>query len=180
MKCLEKDRTRRIETANGLARDVERFLNGDPVEACPPSASYRLQKFARKHHRFLTTAVAFLVVLGAATLMSTWQALRAMQAEASTRQTSPGRRKKKRGRKSQMASRARTGFFSGQHSGGDTPRGARRRSGKGLDDPPRHRRGRAEDRRVVPEPAHGRGIDSQDNWADLPVPRRAGAGNFPA
>ena len=38
MKCLEKDRTRRYETANGLARDVERYLHDEPVQACPPSA----------------------------------------------------------------------------------------------------------------------------------------------
>src|SRR5262249_27538005 len=48
MKCLEKSRERRYETANGLARDIRRYLDGDPVEACPPSASYRLRKFASK------------------------------------------------------------------------------------------------------------------------------------
>ena len=51
MKALEKDRTRRYETANGLARDVQRYLDDEPVEACPPSAGYRLRKFARKHRR---------------------------------------------------------------------------------------------------------------------------------
>src|SRR5262249_6910136 len=45
MKALEKDRRRRYETASGLARDVERYLAGDPVEAGPPSAGYRLRKF---------------------------------------------------------------------------------------------------------------------------------------
>src|SRR5262249_37816749 len=49
MKCLEKDRSRRYETANGLARDVQRYLNDEAVEACPPSAGYRVRKFARKH-----------------------------------------------------------------------------------------------------------------------------------
>jgi tRNA A-37 threonylcarbamoyl transferase component Bud32 len=49
MKCLEKQRERRYETANSLARDVQRYLDGDAVEACPPSVSYRLRKFARKH-----------------------------------------------------------------------------------------------------------------------------------
>jgi tetratricopeptide (TPR) repeat protein len=49
MKCLEKDRNRRYETANGLARDVERYLHDEPVQACPPSAGYRLRKFARRH-----------------------------------------------------------------------------------------------------------------------------------
>ena len=47
MKCLEKDRTRRYESASGLARDIERYLADEPVEACPPSVSYRLRKFAR-------------------------------------------------------------------------------------------------------------------------------------
>ncbi len=44
MKCLEKDRTRRYETATALARDVERYLKDEPVEACPPTAGYRLRK----------------------------------------------------------------------------------------------------------------------------------------
>ncbi len=47
MKALEKDRTRRYETASGFARDIERHLEGDPVEAGPPGASYRLRKYAR-------------------------------------------------------------------------------------------------------------------------------------
>ena len=49
MRALEKDRTRRYETAGGFARDIRRYLEGDAVEACPPSAVYRLRKFARKH-----------------------------------------------------------------------------------------------------------------------------------
>ena len=49
MKALEKDRNRRYETANGLAADVERYLNDEPVQACPPSARYRLKKFARRN-----------------------------------------------------------------------------------------------------------------------------------
>jgi serine/threonine protein kinase len=48
MKCLEKDRNRRYETANALAADVQRYLHDEPVQACPPSASYRLRKFARR------------------------------------------------------------------------------------------------------------------------------------
>ena len=51
MKCLEKDRARRYESASGLARDVERYLADEPVEACPPGAGYRLRKFARKYAR---------------------------------------------------------------------------------------------------------------------------------
>jgi hypothetical protein len=49
MKALEKDRTRRYETANGLARDIQRYLADEIVEARPPSPSYRLKKFVRRH-----------------------------------------------------------------------------------------------------------------------------------
>jgi serine/threonine protein kinase len=63
MRCLEKDRTRRYETANGLARDVERYLQDESVEACPPTAAYKLRKFARKNRRLLNTAAAFVVLL---------------------------------------------------------------------------------------------------------------------
>src|SRR5262249_13104561 len=53
MKCLEKDRSRRYDTASGLARDVERYLADEPVEAGPPTARYRLCKFARKYKKAL-------------------------------------------------------------------------------------------------------------------------------
>src|SRR5205807_3622252 len=56
MKCLEKDRNRRYETASGLAMDLRRYLADEPVQACPPSASYRLRKFARKNRKLLATA----------------------------------------------------------------------------------------------------------------------------
>ena len=49
MKCLEKDRTRRYETANGLAADIQRHLNDEPVTAGAPSAAYRLRKFVRRN-----------------------------------------------------------------------------------------------------------------------------------
>jgi serine/threonine protein kinase/Flp pilus assembly protein TadD len=67
MKALEKDRTRRYETADGLARDLQRYLADEPVEACPPSAGYRLKKFARRHKVGLAIAgltLFFLVLLG--------------------------------------------------------------------------------------------------------------------
>jgi serine/threonine protein kinase len=81
MKALEKDRTRRYETANGLARDIQRYLSDEPVEASPPSATYRLRKLARKHRTALTTAAAFVVLLVAGAAVATWQAVRATQAE---------------------------------------------------------------------------------------------------
>ena len=49
MKALEKDRNRRYETASGLAREIERYLHDDPVEARPHSAGYRLSKFVKRH-----------------------------------------------------------------------------------------------------------------------------------
>src|SRR5262249_36918266 len=49
MKCLEKDRDRRYESANGLALDVRRYLADEPVLACPPSVWYRFGKFFRRN-----------------------------------------------------------------------------------------------------------------------------------
>ena len=76
MKALEKDRSRRYETANGLARDIQRFLADEPVEACPPSVRYWLSKLARKHWRSLMMAAALLllVVVGAvvSTILAIW------------------------------------------------------------------------------------------------------------
>ena len=66
MKALEKDRTRRYETANGLARDIQRYLADEPVEACPPSAGYRLRKFARKTQEVPGDGAAFALLLPAA------------------------------------------------------------------------------------------------------------------
>jgi serine/threonine protein kinase len=81
MRCLEKDRTRRYETANGLARDVERYLKDEPVEACPPTAGYKVRKFARKNRKLLATAAGFVVLLVLGVAGSAWQAVRATQAE---------------------------------------------------------------------------------------------------
>jgi hypothetical protein len=59
MKALEKDRNRRYETANGLARDLQRYLADEPVEAGPPSAAYRLRKFVGRHRAAVAAAAAF-------------------------------------------------------------------------------------------------------------------------
>ncbi|HVX13048.1 MAG TPA: serine/threonine-protein kinase [Pirellulales bacterium] len=81
MKALEKDRNRRYETANGFALDVTRYLRDEPVEACPPSAAYRLGKFARKHRHVLSLAAASALLLATATAVSGWMAFRARLAE---------------------------------------------------------------------------------------------------
>jgi len=63
MKALEKDRNRRYETASGLAADVQRYLNDEPVQACPPSALYRLRKLARRNKWEFVGASATALVL---------------------------------------------------------------------------------------------------------------------
>jgi WD40 repeat protein len=72
MKCLEKDRNRRYETASGLARDIQRYLNDEPVQACPPSAWYRFGKFARRNRAALTAAAALLLIVIAGLSVSNW------------------------------------------------------------------------------------------------------------
>jgi tetratricopeptide (TPR) repeat protein len=68
MKALEKDRSRRYETANGFAADIERYLADEAVLACPPSTAYRFRKFARRNKRTLASAAvltfAVLIIVG--------------------------------------------------------------------------------------------------------------------
>ncbi len=86
MKCLEKDRQRRYATANALAMDVERYLNGHMVSARSPSTLYRLQKSWRRNRVALTAAALILTTLMLGIGVSSWLALRATKAEkASTR-----------------------------------------------------------------------------------------------
>jgi serine/threonine protein kinase/formylglycine-generating enzyme required for sulfatase activity len=66
MRALEKDRNRRYETASAFAADVQRYLNDEPVLACPPSGWYRLRKWARR--RPTLAALLGVVLLGLATL----------------------------------------------------------------------------------------------------------------
>ncbi|HVJ82665.1 MAG TPA: protein kinase [Planctomycetia bacterium] len=72
MKCLEKDRVRRYETANALASDVQRYLADEPVAAGPPGALYRLRKFARRRKLAMafaaTVALSLALTLGALAL----------------------------------------------------------------------------------------------------------------
>jgi tetratricopeptide (TPR) repeat protein len=82
MKCLEKDRNRRYETANAFAQDIRRFLADEPVSATPPSAGYQFRKFARRNKAALRVAASIAAVLVTATLVSTWQAVRATRAES--------------------------------------------------------------------------------------------------
>jgi serine/threonine protein kinase/tetratricopeptide (TPR) repeat protein len=81
MKALEKDRTRRYDTAAAFAQDVDNFLKGEMVLARPPSTAYRLSKFARRYKSWIATAAAMILLLIAGTVVSTWQAIRAKRAE---------------------------------------------------------------------------------------------------
>ncbi len=99
MKCLEKDRTRRYETANGLAADIKRHLNDEPVSAGAPGSGYRLRKFAKRHRTEVIAGSVVTVALLAGLAGTIWQAraagvqrdkaqveaTRAIAAEAQTR-----------------------------------------------------------------------------------------------
>jgi eukaryotic-like serine/threonine-protein kinase len=86
MRCLEKDRSRRYETANGLAADLERHLSDEPVAARPPTAIYRLGKLARRYRTPLTIAATGVVVLVLASVVSLRQAFLARRAAQEARE----------------------------------------------------------------------------------------------
>jgi serine/threonine protein kinase len=82
MKALEKDRTRRYETAGAFAADIVRYRGHHQVEAGPPSAWYRFRKFARRNRVALTTTILVALALIAGTTASVWQAILARRARA--------------------------------------------------------------------------------------------------
>jgi tetratricopeptide (TPR) repeat protein/serine/threonine protein kinase len=88
MKALEKDRNRRYETASGFAMDVQRYLNDEAVQACPPSVGYRLRKFARRNKSGLAMAalVLFFLVLLCSGAGWEWRDRTARAAEAAQQQ----------------------------------------------------------------------------------------------
>jgi len=81
MKCLEKDRTRRYETANGLAADIMRHLTNEPVVARPPSVGYKFQKAWRRNKLVFSAGIALAAALIGGISLTTWQAVRAGRAE---------------------------------------------------------------------------------------------------
>ena len=82
MKAMEKDRTRRYDTANGLANDLVRYLADEPVAARPPSGRYRLQKFIRRNKATVAAIAAVTVALVVGTAATTVGLVRATRAEA--------------------------------------------------------------------------------------------------
>jgi serine/threonine protein kinase/tetratricopeptide (TPR) repeat protein len=76
MKALEKDRNRRYETANGFSMDVQRYLADEPVQACPPSASYRVKKFVRRNKATVVAASLVFLALTTGVVGATWGMIR--------------------------------------------------------------------------------------------------------
>ncbi len=87
MKTLEKDRTRRYETVTGLAADIQRHLQNEPVVARPPSNLYRFQKFARRNKLAFVAASAVIAVLIIGLVVSTWALLKEKEARRSQEAT---------------------------------------------------------------------------------------------
>ena len=81
MKCMEKDRTRRYETANGLALDLQRHLANEIIAARPPTTAYRLGKFIRRNKLAFAAGLGIIAALLGGLGLSTWQAIRATHAE---------------------------------------------------------------------------------------------------
>ena len=85
-KALEKQKTRRYDSAADLAADIRRFLNDEPITARPPSSAYQLQKFARRHRALVIGIAAVFVVLIAGIVASSIESVRAKRAEVTARQ----------------------------------------------------------------------------------------------
>ena len=98
MKALEKDRSRRYGSANGFAKDLQRYLSDEPVQACPPSVGYRLRKFVRRNKRALVmvsvVTLAVLLVVGSLGWMARDRTAREQEIaqERTTRQAMLGER----------------------------------------------------------------------------------------
>ena len=80
MKCLEKDRARRYDTATGLAADLKRHLNNEPVVARPPSKLYEFQKTVRRHKFGFAATAAIITVLAIGVVATSLQSVRATRA----------------------------------------------------------------------------------------------------
>ncbi len=95
MRCLEKDRGRRYQTASGLAHDLERYLADEVVEARPPSAGYRLRKFVRRHRGPVLAAGLLLLALVGGVVGTGIGLVRADQARRAEQDRAEGERQAK-------------------------------------------------------------------------------------
>ena len=173
MKALEKDRTRRYETASGFARDIERYLAGDAVEASPPSATYKLRKLAHKHRIALATAGAFAALLLLTVEISMYLAVRANRAERLTRTErdravdAEGKARaslvkaedeQRKAKQSESESRGVLDFFRNKVLAAARPKDEEGGLGAQRDDPGCRGRGCARHRGILHGPAHRRGV----------------------
>ncbi|MHC4956377.1 MAG: tetratricopeptide repeat protein [Planctomycetota bacterium] len=83
VKSMEKDRTRRYETANGLAADIRRHLKDEPVAASPPSRGYRLRKFVRRNRLQVVAATVVMVAMLAGIVGTSWGLVEASRSRTS-------------------------------------------------------------------------------------------------
>ncbi|HMP03089.1 MAG TPA: serine/threonine-protein kinase [Gemmatales bacterium] len=95
MKALSKERDRRYETANGFAKDIERFLNHEPVVAGPPSASYRFKKFVQRNKVQVIAAGLVLLALLLGIVGTTWGLLEARRQEGLARKETIAKEKQR-------------------------------------------------------------------------------------
>jgi serine/threonine protein kinase/tetratricopeptide (TPR) repeat protein len=95
MKSLEKDRNRRYKTADAFARDIERYLADDAVEACPPSMAYRLRKFVGRNKGTLLAATLLFLALVGGIIGTTWGMFRARHAQQAEAERAEGERQAK-------------------------------------------------------------------------------------
>ena len=108
-KALEKDKNRRYGSAAALAADIRRYLGNEPISARPASATYQLQKFARRHRALVTGIVAVIVALSAGIVATTREALRARRAEglADARAVEAGEQRQRAEAQSEISDRER-------------------------------------------------------------------------
>src|SRR5262249_48535183 len=95
MKCLEKDRSRRYETANRLAMDLQRYLADEAVLACPPSRVYRYGKFLRRNRGPAVAAAISLLLLIGGTIGTSWGMIRARAAQKAEAERADGEAKER-------------------------------------------------------------------------------------
>ncbi len=81
LKAMDKERSRRYETANGLSKDVERYLNNEPIVARPASMAYRIRKTIQRNKAAMVSLALIAISMVVGTGIATWQAIRATRAE---------------------------------------------------------------------------------------------------
>ncbi len=132
MKALEKDRNRRYESASAFAADVQRYLSDEPVQACPPSAGYRLRKVLRRHRGAILAASTVLVSLLGGIIGTSWGLIRAQTAwKAETQRADAEKYAKEEALKREAETQAVLEFVENRVFGTARPRG--KDGGQGQD-----------------------------------------------